>query len=718
MRRFGYLLASSIFALAAPGIAHAQPAQAAPQPPAATTSADDSADIVVTARKREERLQDVPVAVTAVTAETLDRQHITQVRDIAALAPGLNITSDAVGRAFMSIRGVGTTLIDTVQPGVGIFVDGIYQVNTSYLNNPVTDVERIEVLKGPQGTLFGNNTLGGAISVITRQPTDTFAGRFSADYAPADNYQTFAGSLSGPLIDGVLRGRIAASYHSADGFSRNTLAGGLARPIDDRSVNSTLVWNAPHNAQITLNAYYNRVQGPQTAYSSPAGPTDYVDNVQTNYNSVATYTYSGVNAKGVFDFTSNTQLTTVLAYDQRNGQANGDGDFGPVPFIHVVDGHNNLYTYTGELRFDTHWNERLSTLVGLFADYSPTTTTINDVLTLPTGLPPPFPPTVDVPTQTSQKSATGAQAIYANAFYNLTDTLELSAGLRFDHQTVDNNNLKSPFTHTHYSASELEPRFTLTEHWTPNHMSYASISRGFRGGGANSPGAPNPIYQGDSVWTYEIGDKINTADHHLTLDTAVYYNDYSHYIGQNSLTPLLIAVNLNTGKVQSYGVEMEGAWRPNSIFALQGGVSYNHARITDDSEYAAVIGHGLPSNRILFQPDWTAFLTPSLTFNLGNDSDIHWDLTASYKGDRAGSSLSATFSPMMQGYTLVNSNLTFDHANWAIGLWGTNLTDERYYESYLDSSLLSAFGFSGALVHNLGITGDRRRVGVRLSTRF
>ncbi len=280
MRRITKLLAGAALGLAAmPGVALVQDA---------TTAEEGNDEIVVTARKREERLQDVPIAVTAVTAETLEREQINSVREIAQFTPGLNITTDAVGRAFLSIRGVGTTLIDTVQPGVGIFVDGIYQTNTSYLNNPVTDVERIEVLRGPQGTLFGNNTLGGAINVVTRAPTDDFAGRFSASYADPDNYQTVAASISGPLIEGVLRGRIAGSYHSHDGFSTNTLAGGDARPIENQSVNGTLVWDAPQNAEITLNAYYDSVQGSQTAYSSPSGPTDYVNDVQLNLNSIAT----------------------------------------------------------------------------------------------------------------------------------------------------------------------------------------------------------------------------------------------------------------------------------------------------------------------------------------------------------------------------------------------------------------------------------------------
>ena len=481
----------------------------------------------------------------------------------------------------------------------------------------------------------------------------------------------------------------------------NTLVGGDARPLDNRSVNTTLVWDAPQNARLTLNSYYNRVEGSQTAYSAPSGPTNYIDDVQLNVNSIAVYQYYGSNLKGEFDLTDNTRLTALVAYDRKRGEASGDGDFGFVDFIRVTDGRDLRDTYTGELRFDTHWSDRFSTLVGVFADVSDDTSIVYRSL-----LGTPLPPSIGT-------SNLASQAIYANAFFNLTDTLELSGGLRFDHQEVEASG-----TSGRYGANEWEPRVTLTQHWTPNHMTYASISRGFRGGGANAPGAPNAIYQGDSVWTYEIGDKFNTADHTLQLNTAIYYNDYSHYIGQNSLTPSLIAVNLNTGSVSSYGFEAEGFWRPNDVFELRGGLTYNHARITDDSEYAAVIGHGLPSDRILFQPDWNFFVTPSLTFQTGNDSDIRLDTTVTYKGDRAGSSLSPTVSPMLDGYYLVNGNLAYEHDNWTIALWGTNLTDERYYESYLDSSLLSAFGFSGPLVHNLGITGDRRRIGVRVSARF
>ncbi len=712
MRRISTLLAGTTLAVLTAGAAHAQQngasaaqAQAQTQPQAqasaaADTSTDDADAIVVTARTRRERLQDVPIAVSAVSGDELEREQINVVRDVASLSPGLNISTDAVGRAFMSIRGVGTTLIDTVQPGVGIFIDGIYQPNTSYLNNPVSDVERIEVLRGPQGTLFGNNTLGGAINVITRQPTDRFEARLVGDYAPQDNYETVSGAISGPLVEGVLRGRLAATYHSHDGFSTNTLAGGDARPLENEALNGTLVWDpSPHDA-VTLNTYWNRVTGQQTAYSAPTGPRNYIDDVALNLNSVAQYTYYGANLRGVFDVTNNTQMTATVAYDHKHGVPSGDGDFGPIDFIRVTNGQNERNTYTGELRFDTHWNDRLSSLVGLFGDYSDSNDVIHRTI-------------LGFPVLSTDAQTLASQAIYGTVFYHLTDSLELTAGVRVDHQRVTASGAVGA-----YGATEAEPRATLAEHWTPNHMSYVSVSRGFRGGGANPPGTPINFWQGDSVWSYEIGDKFETDDHVLMLNTAVYYNDYSHYIGQNGLTPALQAVNLNTGQVQSYGVELEGSWRPNAWFELNGGVSYNHARITDDTDWFNVTGYHLPTDRILFLPDWNFYVTPTVTIPMGAD-DIRFNTTVTYKGDRAGSSLSPTFQPQLQSYYLVNANLAYEHANWTIALWGTNLTDSRYYDSYLDRSLLAAFfGNASPLTHNLGITGDRRRIGVRLSARF
>ena len=420
--RISTLLAGVALAAMLPAAAYAAAPDGA-APAAATASASTVDEVIVTARKRDERLKDVPIAVTAITAQTLEKEQINTVMDAASLAPGVNINSDAVGRAFVSIRGIGTTLIDTVQPGVGIFVDEIYQPDTSYLLSPLMDVQQVEVLRGPQGTLFGNNTLGGAISVTTREPTDTVRGFLSADYAGPDDYYTVAGSISGPIIPGVLDGRIGASEHSQDGFEKNVLAGGHADPLQQQSVSGTLRWILAPDATITLNAYYDRVHGGETSYVDVSGPQDYSENAALNANSLASYIYRGVNAKGVFD-AGNTKVTLIGSYDNRDGRAYGDGDFGPIDFIRA-GGFNSLNTYSGEARFDTKWTDSISSLVGVFAADSKTSTTTIETL---------VPLSLTVPS--TEISKINQEAVFGTVFFKLPGDIELATGLRYDHQTV------------------------------------------------------------------------------------------------------------------------------------------------------------------------------------------------------------------------------------------------------------------------------------------
>ncbi|MDB5469045.1 MAG: hypothetical protein JWR84_605 [Caulobacter sp.] len=672
--------------------------------PAAAADSTDVGEVIVTARKREENLKDIPIAVTAVGADTLEREQIYVLKDIAAFSPGLTINSDAVGRAFISIRGIGTTLIDSVQPGVGIFIDGIYQANTSYLNSPLLDVERIEVLRGPQGTLFGNNTLGGAISVVTRQPSDDYRARISGAWAAPDNFGSVAASLSGPIIEGRLQGRIAASYHTQDGFSDNALAGGHSSPLEQQSVNGALRWEVSDNAVITTSAYFDRVMGGQTPYVNVVGPKDHSRDTTLNLNSIATYEYRGFNTKGVFDI-GNTKVTAIAAYDRKEGEAAGDGDFSPVDFVRVSKGHNDADSYTAELRADTEWSDSVSTLVGVFFNDNETTNG-NDSTLVPFGI-----TGTSVATQHIEQ-----QAVFATAFWTVDDSLEITGGLRFDHQLVTATNATNE-----YETNQLQPRLTITKHWNDDVMTYASVSRGFRGGGSNGAGAPNPIYKGDSVWTYEVGTKLSTPDRKLSLDAAIFYNDYKDYIGQNSLAPKtvgvgFVAINLNSGDVKSYGLELEGRWRATDNFTVTAGATWLHARITDDSAYTDTTGMTLASDRLLFLPDWNYYVTGSYTVPIGSD-DLRFDATLIGKGDRIGSTLASTDVPVLEAYTLVNTSLTLVHGDVNVALFATNLFDEDYTEAYIDKSLLVKAGL-GFLATNLAIQGDGRRVGIRASVNF
>ncbi|HUD91873.1 TonB-dependent receptor, partial [Sphingobium sp.] len=289
MHHKALLLAGVALAASMPVIAQAQQAPAA--------SAVNDSEIVVTARKREETLLNVPVAVTAVSGDTLARRNINSVREAAVLTPGLNISSDGAGRAFVSIRGVGVTLVQTVQPGVGLFIDGIYRPNTAYLNNPLLDVERIEVLRGPQGTLYGKNTLGGAINVITRQPGNDFEARGQASYAGPDDSWLVSGSVSAPIVQDKLAIRIGASHRQQDGFIKNVVVGGNSNSFNTDSVSGTLRFTPGNDVVVAVNGYYDWVKGHNTPYARVTGPTDYQRTNQFNTTGTTFYKYKGVNGR-------------------------------------------------------------------------------------------------------------------------------------------------------------------------------------------------------------------------------------------------------------------------------------------------------------------------------------------------------------------------------------------------------------------------------------
>ena len=698
MRRSTALLmaASAVATLAWSGTAQAQDAQPAAE-------ADQVDEIVVTARKREERLFDVPVAVTAVTAETLEERQFQTVREIAQVTPGLNINSDSAGRAFISIRGVGITLLDNVQPGVGIFVDGIYQQNTSYLNSPTLALEQIEVLRGPQGTLFGQNTLGGAINITTRQPSDAFEGRVSGTYAGPDGFYTAGASVAGPLIEGLVQGRLTIGAQGRDGFIRNSLLGyDDANRLEQQTVRGALRFALPAAAELTVNAYYDRVEGSGPLYALTTGPTVYRDDSQYNVRSAMDFDYSGVNGRLVVPF-GETDMTVIVAHDRRDSDGVGDSDFQPIDLARGTSSQE-LRTTTGEARFDSRWSDTVSTLIGVFAShqssFASSTTTIVPL---------------SVTATATADTDIDLYAGFGTVFWDFAPDWELAFGLRFDHQEVTT---VSAITST-YEADEWQPRLTLRRSLGDS-MLYGSIARGFRGGGANGPGAPNPLWDGDSVWTYEVGGRTRTENGRLQLSGAVFFNDYTDVIGQNSLAPSttgvgFVGINLNSGDARSIGIEGEFTAYISDAWTARGGFVFQNARFTDTTRYEITTGRTLPSDRFPFEPDWTANLQTDYVMPLhGGEVTFAGGFFA--KGERIGSGLSETFAPMLEAYILTNASVTWRFNDLEVAVFGNNLFDVEHYESYIDSSTLTVAGLPA--LGSLGLMGDGRRIGVRVGYSF
>ena len=667
-------------------------------------------EVLVTARQREESLKDVPIAVSAISGTFIQDKQLHEVRDVAAYVPGLNINSDSAGRAFVSMRGIGTTLIDSVQPGVGIFLDGVYQPNTSYLNTPLVDVERIEVLRGPQGTLFGNNTLGGAINVISASPSESWKGRVSAAYASADDYKSTSISASGPIVDNVLGIRVGAAHHGQDNFQRNSLVGGARNPLNQDTLNMTLRYTPNESAVYTINANHDEVEGGSVPYGQLAGPRDYTRDLPTNVASIVKIDYDAVDVKGVWDLKStDTTVTAVLGYNKSDArQNNGDGDFGPIDFFQASS-NRTLKTSTGEVRFDTQWSEGFSTLIGVFKSRS--TTDSQGVTTIvPLGL--------SVPSAVTSEN--DSEAIFATAFWALDNEIDVSVGIRYDRQEL---NASSATTAGVYKANETQPRITISKSWSNNSMTYGSIARGVRGGGQNNPGAPNLIYDGDSVWTYELGQKWSDDDGRASIDVALFYNDYSDFIGPNALAPSTsgvgyVAVNLNAGDATTYGVELESKFVLTDSLSAYANLTWLHARVDDSKSFSDVTGYAYPGNKIPFVPGWNLSAGIAYNLSLASGDDMTLDLGVVAKGERGGATLDAASLPILEQYALWNASLNWQHGALSARLFAQNLTDEDYLESYIDSSLLARAGVPPFLVANIGLYGQGRRTGITLTYDF
>ncbi len=724
MTKFRFAIASS---LALATMLAAAPVHAQDTPAAATAEGEDDGIIVVTARKRDETLSDVPIAVTAITGDTLVSRGFNSVREAAVLSPGLNINSDGTGRAFVSIRGVGVTLVQSVQPGVGLFIDGIYQPNTAYLNNPLNDVERIEVLRGPQGTLYGKNTMGGAINVITRQPGNDFEARANASYAGPDNSWMVAGSVSGPIVTDKVALRVAAAHRQQDGFLTNTVIGGDANPLNTDSLNATLRVTPSDGFALTIKGYYDSVDGVNVPYSRVSGPTDYRRDVQFNTLNEVRFKYRGVNARAEADLGGGSRLSVIGAYDMRNGfTPDGEGDFGPANTVRTI-ARDSLRTLTLESRLDSEWSDQFSTLFGVFYSNEMVRARGQDTINLVHPLLGP----VNIVRRTTAKNVGDTYAAFGTVFWKPNLDWEVSAGLRYDHENrVANGSVISTTTTVLGAATagglvptariksdEWQPKLSITRKWTPDFMTYVSVGRGYRGGGFNAPTAPTRTYKGDSAWTYEAGAKYAAPG--MSLSATAFYSDYQDYIGLNSIAPAagggLVTVDLNTGDVESYGIELEAMVRPVQNWTLRSGLTWMHARITDDSAYFNTTGRRLSSDRLTFQPDWTASFSSDYLIETGGDSDLTLSAGLVGKGKRLAATLNQTTPTLLDSYWLTNASIAYRTGPVEIAVFANNIFNTEYFESYIEKTTLALAGLPAS---DLGITGDRRRYGVRASLKF
>lgn len=731
MRRFGKTaLYCSGAAIAATLIQPAAAQTSAPTGSQVSAAPDpsptpaDSDEIVVTAQRRTQRLEDVPMSITALTAETVERSGITNITELGAITPGVQVNF-AGGATQPAIRGI-TSLTNYIgaENNVAIYVDGFYTPDMTTVNADFANIQGIEILKGPQGTLYGRNATGGAILITTRAPTNQFHGRIEGTYSTFDD-RSLSGYLSGPIIDG-LRFSVAGYDRRSDGyirFSNPTQVGGPtqgdAARLRQRSVRLRLDADLASNLTATLGYNYGLSDDPRgnlfTTYAHipatvPAPPQRATDPFQRSYNFDTANL--GTTDEGTLRLAWRTgigTLTSYTSYGYRFTKQNFDFDG-----TYVDRGSNQQQfgqrTFQESADFAINAVHDLDLVVG-GSYYHDVTGTHGSVqrLTLGVGQVPLSRILLDLRTR--------AFAIYADATYHLTPSFSVDLGGRYSEEhkeitlEVTGTGAYPQFTRD-ATFRRFTPRAAIRYEVAPRTSVYASFAQGFRSGNFPTSGAPATIepIRPEIVTAYEVG--LHTARPHLRFDIAAYYyNDKDLHvsvtvpvvIGNTTSTQVRIA---NASRAEIYGADGQLTWTPVERLNLRVGAAYLHGRYTD---FPNAVGTGLNAVTNVnvgnqFQ-SWNGQQTarsPTFTANLGADYTVavaggqlqlsgNYNYTDSYVinnaslfGPLAGPGLANQQRYRQGAYSLLNleANWTDPSGRVTVGIFGRNVTDKYYLMVY------------------------------------
>jgi iron complex outermembrane receptor protein len=717
-----WFLAGSFIAMSAA----VSPAYAADAPPEPSTLEP----IVVTAQRRSENVQEVPIAISVVTADQASALGAKDTRDLAQLVPGLNFTSFTT-QATPVIRGIGTNVLaEGDENDVAIYVDGIYQQtpNTAIFN--LADVDHIEVVKGPQGTLFGRNAVGGVINVSTLTPTHEPHADLTASYGNYDTI-TASGLVSGGVADN-LAGSLAVYYnHQAEGFGTNLHTGADVFKDPELSIRNKWRWAPSEQTTLTLSGAYNRsrndgvclrlIQGELGQDGKTTFPGFYNINADATCFVKMESIDVGLNLEQDLGF---ARLISNTGYNHITSDRPGDSYNTPVQLVTAKFLHQRDEGWTEELQLQSKPESRLKWIVGYF------------YLNGRSGYPDPGIFIVGgagpVATQILGMEKVTSNAGFAQASYDVLPRTTLTLGGRYtsDERAIDGliqrvNAAPAPILLARGLGSARFNKFTwrlaLDHQINKDLLVYASINTGFKAGLYNLSSPTDPPVRPESLTAYEAGIKSTLLDSRLQINAAGYYYDYKDLQVSSSVvingTPLSRELNAATATIKGFDVDVRAV--PVEGFNLTAGLAYTHARYTDfpnaitniPDPTGVVIG-GRPKlvvfnaagNSLLKAPDWT--------FNLGGD------YTASVG---AGSiMLAANVSYMSEFYwnfantfrepakTLVNASVSWNPSDhYRLTLWGRNLLDRKY----LITGVETARGF-------VAIPGPPITFGITLGARF
>jgi iron complex outermembrane receptor protein len=700
--RIRTLLAGSVSALT---LAVAVPA-AAQEAPAPAEAAEPGNDIVVTALRRDTRLQDTPAAITAFDSKTIEAAGIDKPADFIALTSNVQlIETQNVGNAFVIIRGI--TQNRNSEPSVAVVVDGVQQVNAAEFNQELFDIDQIEILKGPQGGLYGRNAIGGAIVITTKQPSDMLEGRIMAGIDNGFGYTLRAG-LSGPISD-TLKFRLSGSWRDTDGYIPNTFLGKDADPVKDFSVRGKLLWEPTDNFSVDLRGFVSLLKTQAFYYNIVNDVNDVSLPVRVNNAGIDNRDIYNVSAK--LDYKADWgSIRSITSYDKVSEILTGDAfNFLPIPeslFFSLLGFDLNQSQFldvraiSEDLRISSPDNQPLEWSLGTYLIHTDRYISTGNMVDTGKGVFPVYrtPSTNPLNPQATflaDSQDNFAWAVYAGLGYEFSKSLRIDGSLRYDHDKRSNTTLTPPAfipVVTGFPAgtsgevrdrsfSSWQPKVTVT--WKPvkNLTLYGGYSRGFRSGGFNQTGVGavaagtgvvgvGDIYEAETADTFELGFKSTLFNNLMTFNGSAYTTK-----SKNGYFFVFLAANStqnlgNVPETRLRGFELESAIHPARGLDLNVGLGFTYSEIKKFPD-PTVIGNEAP-----FISRYTLNAGGQYETRLGA-SDLKARLRVDYR--RTGRTwFDVTNSTSRDPVDVVDTRLALDGGAWTLTAFASNLFDKKY----------------------------------------
>ena len=705
-----YLYLSSAIAACLFGVeAHAQTPTANAAGPGAEAGAEGRAaldEIVVTAQRRSQNLQDVPIAVTAFSGAQLTNKAITNSLDLNMVTPGVN---SVAGLGFFKpyIRGIGSTAGNIgLEAPVATYVDGVYLVSTPASILTFMDVQRIEVLKGPQGTLFGRNATGGLINVITKDPTrdPTFSGKVSYG-----NYDTFSaqGYASSGITQNVALG-LAGQYSSqGKGYGTNVFSGrDVYKNNHDFSVRGKLLLDFDRT-QIRISGDYfdrdtslfafSRFRGFPTQFYTTVLTSDWDAN--TNVEPRTTVKGGGGSVKINQDLGS-INLMSLTAYRKSKNRFIFDADASPQPLVGTDNTNESSYV-TQELQLQSDQGGRFTWTAGLY--YLDEHAKVSPNRSVRGGFFAPLPTSIKV-RDTFANTETSSIAGYAEGRFELTDRLSVTGGVRYTREkrkirgrdlTTLVNNTVIPGATIRQSAvfKKATVRAVVDYKFNDDILVYASYNTGFKSGGFNPSFYADVPFDPESIKAFEVGLKSELADRRIRLNLSGFHYDYKN-VQVNYSTGIAQGIT-NGAAAEIYGLDGDLDAVANEYLTLNAGIQLLHSKYTDFPKGIRAIpkaGGGFTQQFNVDLSGNRATNAPKFTFNLGGD--LHTDTTFGELGLNAvyyhNSGYFAEPDNLLRqkAYDMVNITARWvsPSKRYNAQLWVKNLTNETVANQLLAST--------------------------------